>query len=62
MVSTRPHCEDFLDALRKGGKDVVLVTNAHQDSLTLKMAKTGIADKFDRLITGATHWESILSN
>ena len=30
---------------------MVLVTNAHQDSLTLKMDKTGIADKFDRLIT-----------
>jgi len=51
MVATRPYCEDFLDALRNAGKDVVLVTNAHQDSLELKMAKTGIADKFDRLIT-----------
>ena len=50
-VEIRPHCEDFLDALRNAGKDVVLVTNAHQDSLELKMAETGIADKFDRLIT-----------
>jgi putative hydrolase of the HAD superfamily len=30
---------------------VVLVTNAHHDSLTLKMDKTQLADKFDRLIT-----------
>ena len=30
---------------------MVLVTNAHQDSLELKMTKTGIAGKFDRLIT-----------
>ena len=50
-VAIRPHCEDFLDALRSAGKDVVMVTNAHHDSLELKMNKTGIADKFDRLIT-----------
>jgi HAD superfamily hydrolase (TIGR01509 family) len=50
-VSVRPHCEDFLDALRNAGKDVVMVTNAHHDSLELKMTKTGIASKFDRLIT-----------
>jgi len=28
-----------------------MVTNAHHDSLKLKMEKTGIAHKFDRLIT-----------
>jgi len=50
-VAVRPHCIDFLDALRAAGKDVVLVTNAHQDSLDLKMNRTRIADKFDRLIT-----------
>jgi len=50
-VATRPFCVDFLDALRVADKDVVMVTNAHHDSLNLKMAKTGIADKFDRLIT-----------
>jgi HAD superfamily hydrolase (TIGR01509 family) len=50
-VCVRPHCEDFLDALRDADKDVVMVTNAHHDSLKLKMEKTGIAHKFDRLIT-----------
>jgi len=50
-VAVRPYCTDFLDALRAAGKDVVLVTNAHQDSLDLKMEMTRIADKFDRLIT-----------
>ncbi len=50
-VAVRPYCIDFLDALRDAGKDVVLVTNAHQDSLDLKMDKTRIADKFHRLIT-----------
>ena len=28
-----------------------MVTNAHHDSLNLKMDKTGLADKFDKLIT-----------
>lgn len=50
-VAMRPYCVDFLEALRKAGKDVVMVTNAHQDSLSLKMARTGISEKFDRLIT-----------
>jgi HAD superfamily hydrolase (TIGR01509 family) len=50
-VALRPYCVDFLEALRDAGKDVVMVTNAHQDSLSLKMEKTGIADRFDRLIT-----------
>ncbi len=50
-VTVRPFCIDFLDALRIAGKDVVMVTNAHRDSLDLKMSKTRIAHKFDRLIT-----------
>ena len=50
-VAIRPYCIDFLDALRAAGKDVVMVTNAHHDSLSLKMDKTQLAHKFDRLIT-----------
>ncbi len=50
-VAIRPYCIDFLDALRAAGKNVVMVTNAHHDSLNLKMDKTQLADKFDRLIT-----------
>ena len=50
-VAIRPYCIDFLDALRQAGKDIVLVTNAHHDSLALKMEKTRLAHKFDRLIT-----------
>jgi putative hydrolase of the HAD superfamily len=50
-VAMRPFCIDFLDALRVAKKDVVLVTNAHHDSLALKMDKTQLAHKFDRLIT-----------
>ncbi len=50
-VAVRPYCIDFLDALRGARKDVVMVTNAHHHSLALKMDRTRIADKFDRLIT-----------
>jgi putative hydrolase of the HAD superfamily len=50
-VALRPFCIDFLDALRAAGKDVVLVTNAHHDSLALKMEITRLAHKFDRMIT-----------
>ena len=50
-VAIRPFCIDFLDALRVAGKDIVMVTNAHHDSLALKMDKTQLAHKFDRLIT-----------
>jgi putative hydrolase of the HAD superfamily len=50
-VAIRPFCVDFLDALRAANKDIVLVTNAHHDSLSLKMEKTQLAHKFDRLIT-----------
>ena len=50
-VAIRPYCIDFLDALRAAGKDVVMVTNAHHDSLSLKMEITQLAHKFDRLIT-----------
>ena len=50
-VAIRPFCIDFLDALRNANKEVVMVTNAHHDSLALKMDKTQLAHKFDRLIT-----------
>ncbi len=50
-VAMRPFCVDFLDALRAAKKDIVMVTNAHHDSLALKMNKTRLAHKFDRLIT-----------
>lgn len=50
-VAPRPFCVDFLDALRAAKKNIVMVTNAHHDSLALKMEKTRMAHKFDRLIT-----------
>jgi putative hydrolase of the HAD superfamily len=50
LIAVHPHVVEFLDALRVAGKRVVLVTNAHQDSLALKMEKTRLATHFDVLI------------
>ncbi len=50
-VAIRSNSIDFLDALKRAGKEVVMVTNAHHDSLNLKMDKTGIANKFDCMIS-----------
>jgi putative hydrolase of the HAD superfamily len=50
-VKEMPFCHEFLDDLKRAQKDIVMVTNAHHDSLNLKMDKTGMAHKFDRLIT-----------
>ncbi len=50
-VQELPYCHEFLDSLKQAQKDIVMVTNAHHDSLDLKMDKTGLAHKFDKLIT-----------
>jgi len=41
----------FLDAMHKLKKNVYLVTNAHEKVLNLKMEKTQLEQKFDRLIS-----------
>lgn len=51
LVRELPYCHEFLDELKAAKKDIVMVTNAHHDSLNLKMDKTGLAHKFDKLIT-----------
>lgn len=50
-VALRPYCIEFLDGLRASGKDVVMVTNAHHDSLALKMEITLLTEKFHSMIT-----------
>lgn len=51
LIAVHPDVEDFLAATRTAGKRVVLATNAHHKSLTLKMAKTGLAPYFDALVS-----------
>lgn len=50
LIAVHPHVVDFLDALRKLSKRVVLVTNAHGKSLRLKMEKTQLGGHFDQLV------------
>jgi putative hydrolase of the HAD superfamily len=51
LIAVHPHVTDFLDAVRASGRRIVLATNAHHKSLTLKMARTGLTPRFDALIT-----------
>ncbi|MBF0675077.1 MULTISPECIES: GMP/IMP nucleotidase [unclassified Pseudomonas] len=51
LIALRPDADRFLTALRLAGKRVALVTNAHRDSLTLKLERIELAPYFDRLIS-----------
>lgn len=50
LIAVRPHVPEFLQALRRMGKRLVLATNAHSESMGLKLAQTGIGSYFDVLI------------
>jgi len=51
LIAVHPGVVDFLAALRAAGKRIVLVTNAHHKSVTLKMARTGLQPHFDAIIS-----------
>lgn len=51
LIKVLPHTLDFLRDLRHARKHVMLVTNAHQDSLALKMERTSLSGHFDRIIS-----------
>ena len=51
LIAVHPHVVDFLDQLMCAGKQRVLVTNAHQKTLALKMEKTRLAGFFDQIIS-----------
>lgn len=50
LISVLPHVTEFLTALQDTDKKVLLVTNAHRDSLSLKMEKTCLQPFFDAII------------
>ncbi len=50
LIAVHPHVTVFLDFLRGRGKRVVLVTNAHGKSLTLKMERTRLGGHFDAVV------------
>ncbi|WP_029935646.1 GMP/IMP nucleotidase [Thiomicrospira pelophila] len=51
LIRAHPDVMTFLGQLRQLDKKVVMVTNAHRDSLALKLEMTQIAPYFDHLIS-----------
>ena len=50
LIGVHPHVREFLDGVRRAGKTLALVTNAHMDALALKMEDTRLRGYFDRVI------------
>lgn len=63
-IALRPDTLPFLAALKAANKQVVLLTNAHPDSLSLKVERTALDEHIDVLISthhyGATKESQIL--
>lgn len=51
LIALRPDAETFLAAIKQAGKRVIMITNAHRDSLSLKMERLQLAPYFERLIS-----------
>ncbi len=51
MISERPYVQEFLQELGKHNKQRVLITNAHPDSLELKLATTDIGPMLDVVVS-----------
>lgn len=51
LISIREDVPDFLKALKEAGKKLILLTNAHPDSLSLKIEQTAFDVHLDALIS-----------
>lgn len=51
LVNERPQVQDFLTALGAKGKQRILITNAHRDSVDIKFSVTGIEPLLDLVIS-----------
>jgi putative hydrolase of the HAD superfamily len=51
LITVLPHVAEFLEKIRQSPRKVLLVTNAHRDSLGLKMEKTCLQSFFDGIIS-----------
>ncbi|MGO2288094.1 GMP/IMP nucleotidase [Pseudomonas lundensis] len=51
LIALRPDADIFLAAIKNAGKRVILITNAHRDSLSLKLERIELAPYFERLIS-----------
>jgi len=47
LIAVHPHVMDFLAAVHHSGRRIVLVTNAHQKTLALKLDRTRLIGCFD---------------
>ncbi len=50
LIAVHPQVVEFLQAVNVSGRRLVLVTNAHMKSLSLKMERTQLAGYFDAII------------
>jgi len=50
LIAVHPYVTDFLDFVRQLGKTTYLVTAAHDKTLRIKLAKTELGPRFDRII------------
>ena len=50
LISVLPHVTEFLGKIQQSSRRLLLVTNAHQDSLGLKMEKTCLHEFFDEIV------------
>ncbi|UCG78833.1 MAG: HAD-IA family hydrolase [Nitrospirota bacterium] len=51
LIDVHPYVEEFLSLLRKNKKQVIMATNAHYKTVSLKMKETKIGHYFDKIIT-----------
>jgi 5'-nucleotidase len=50
LIRLHPHIIDYLDYMRRIGKKLYLITNAHPKTLEIKMAEVGLEYWFERMI------------
>lgn len=50
LIAVHPHVLDFLEAVKALKKRVVLVTNAHGKTLTIKFQRTALHNHFDAVV------------
>lgn len=51
LINERPQALDFLSALGSHGKQRILITNAHRDSIDIKFSVTAIESRLDEVIS-----------
>lgn len=49
-IAVHPHVHDFLQKLHASDRQVLLVTNAHRKSLSIKMERTALGAYFDEVV------------